>query len=65
MKAKIKQISTEHKTPYILVVGEKEKADGTVCVRYRFSSKKPQETMKLDDFIKYVEDKVATHFIGI
>ena len=65
MKAKIKQISTEHKTPYILVVGEKEKADGTVCVRYRFSSKKPQETLKLEDFIKYVEDKVATHFIGI
>ncbi|MBO4857215.1 MAG: threonine--tRNA ligase [Treponema sp.] len=65
MKAKIKQISTEHKTPYILVVGEKEKADGTVCVRYRFSSKKPQENLKLEDFIKYVEDKVATHFIGI
>ena len=65
MKNKIKNISMEHRTPYILVVGEKEKADGTVCVRYRFSSKKPQETMKLDDFIKYVEDKVNTHFIGI
>ena len=57
MKAKIKQISTEHKTPYILVVGEKEKADGTVCVRYRFSSKKPQETMKIEDFVKYVVSK--------
>ena len=65
MKAKIKQISTEHRTPYILVVGEKERADGAVCVRYRFSSKKPQETMKLEDFVKYVEDKVNTHFIGI
>ena len=65
MKAKIKRISQEHKTPYILVVGQKEKDEGTVCVRYRFSSQKPQETMKLTDFIKYVEDKVNTHFIGI
>ena len=65
MKAKIKRISQEHKTPYILVVGQKERDEGTVCVRYRYSSQKPQETMKLDDFIKYVEDKVNTHFIGI
>ncbi len=65
MKAKIKRISQEHKTPYILVVGEKEKEDGTVCVRYRYSSKKPQETMKLEDFIKYVQEKVNTHYIGI
>ena len=65
MKAKIKRISQEHKTPYILVVGAKEKEEGTVCVRYRYSSQKPQETMKLDDFIKYVQDKVDTHFIGI
>ena len=65
MKAKIKRISQEHKTPYILVVGQKERDEGTVCVRYRFSSQKPQETMKLADFIKYVEDKVNTHFIGI
>ena len=55
MKAKIKNISMEHRTPYILVVGEKEKAEGTVCVRYRFSSKKLQETMKLEDFVKYVQ----------
>ena len=65
MKAKIKSVSTEHRTPYVLVVGEKEKAEGTVCVRYRFSSKKPQETMKIEDFIAYVEDKINTHFIGI
>ncbi len=55
MKAKIKNISMEHRTPYILVVGEKEKAENAVCVRYRFSSKKPQETMKLEDFVKYVQ----------
>ena len=50
MKAKIKNVSLEHKTPYVLVVGEKEKSEGSVCVRYR---------------IKYVEDKVSSHFIGI
>ena len=65
MKAKIKQISMEHRTPYILVVGQKEKDEKSVCVRYRFSSGKQQETMKIDDFIKYVEDKINSHFIGI
>ena len=57
MKAKIKKISTEHKTPYILVVGQKEKEDGTVCVRYRYSSGKQQETKSVEDFISYVEKK--------
>ena len=65
MKAKIKNISTEHKKPYILVVGKNEKDSETVTCRYRFSSKKPQETIKLKDFIKYVQDKNETHFIGI
>ena len=57
MKAKIKSISQEHRTPYILVVGQKEKDEGAVCVRYRFSSGKPQETMKLADFVSYVQKK--------
>jgi threonyl-tRNA synthetase len=61
MKAKIKQISTEHRTPYILVVGQKEKDENSVCVRYRFSSKKPQETKSVEDFIEYVKDKVNSH----
>lgn len=65
MKTKIKTISTEHRTPYVLVVGQKEQDEGSVCVRYRFSSKKPQETMKLADFVAYVEDKINTHFVGI
>ncbi len=65
MKAKIKTISTEHRTPYVLVVGQKEQDEGSVCVRYRFSSKKPQKTMKLADFVAYVEDKINTHFVGI
>ncbi len=61
MKAKIKQISTEHRTPYILVVGQKEKDENSVCIRYRFSSKKPQETKSVEDFIKYVKNKVNSH----
>lgn len=56
MKAKIKGISMEHRTPYILVVGEKEKAEDSVCVRYRFSSGKQQETKKLSEFVDYVLD---------
>ncbi len=63
MRAKIKTLTKEHKTPYILVVGEKEKADGTVAVRFRDG--RDQQVMKLDDFIAYVRDKVNTHFIGI
>ena len=63
MRAKIKTITKEHKTPYILVVGEKEKADGTVAVRFRDG--RELQVMKLDDFIAYVRDKVNTHFIGI
>lgn len=65
MKAKIKNISQEHRTPYILVVGQKEMDEGSVCVRYRFSSKKPQETMKLEDFVKYVEQKNEDKGTGI
>lgn len=65
MKAKIKVISKEHKTPYILVVGEREQAEGTVAVRFRASSGLQQQTMKIEDFVKYVQEKVETHFNGI
>lgn len=65
MRAKIKMITKEHKTPYIIVVGENEKRDGTVTVRYRADSKKDQETMKKAAFIAYVKDKIKTHYVGI
>lgn len=65
MKAKIKMITKEHKTPYILVVGEREQAEGTVAVRFRASSGLQQQTMKIEDFVKYVQEKVETHFNGI
>lgn len=65
MKNKIKNISSTNKTPYILVVGQKEKDDNSVCVRFRFSSKLPQQTMALDAFKTYIMDKINTHFNGI
>ena len=65
MKAKIKMITKEHKTPYILIVGQKEMEEGTVSVRFRQSSGLEQKTFKLEDFVAYVQDKVNTHFIGI
>ncbi len=65
MRQKIKVITKEHKTPYILVVGENEQKDGTVTVRFRQSSGIEQKTMKIEDFISYVEEKVSSHFVGI
>ncbi len=65
MKAKIKVISQEHKTPYILVVGANEQNEGTVTVRFRYSSQIPQKTMKLEEFKAYILEKVSTHYNGI
>lgn len=62
MKGKIKTAQLQ-KIPYMLVVGEKEKADGTVAVRFRDG--RQQQVMKVDEFIAYLKDKVDTHFIGI
>lgn len=65
MRQKIKIITKEHKTPYILVVGENEKNEKTITVRFRQSSGLEQKTMKLEDFIAYVHEKTESHFIGI
>lgn len=65
MRQKIKIITKEHKTPYILVVGENEKNEKTVTIRFRQSSGLEQKTMKLEDFIAYVHVKTESHFIGI
>lgn len=65
MRQKIKIITKEHKTPYILVVGENEKNEKTVTVRFRQSSGLEQKTMKIEDFIAYVHEKTESHFIGI
>lgn len=65
MKNKIKNISTEHRTPYILVVGEKEQGENSVTCRFRFSSKIPQKIFALKEFEDYVLDKIRTHYNGI
>ena len=65
MRQKIKVITKEHKTPYILVVGENEKNERTVTVRFRQSSGLEQKTMKIEDFIAYVQDKIDNHVVGI
>lgn len=65
MKAKIKLVSSEHKTPYILVVGKNEMENKTVSCRFRFSSGLEQRTFQLQEFVEYVKEKSATHFNGI
>lgn len=65
MRNKIKMITKEHKTPYILIVGENEMKEKTVTVRFRQSSGLEQKTMKIEEFIAYVQDKVNNHVIGI
>lgn len=65
MKTKIKTLTSEHKTPYILVVGQKEQDSNSVCVRFRSDSKLAQKTMLLHDFIDYVKDKIVNRYNGI
>ena len=62
MKGKIKAAQLQ-KIPYMLVVGEKEKEAGTVAVRFRDG--RPQQIMKVEDFMAYLKEKVDTHFVGI
>jgi threonyl-tRNA synthetase len=46
------------KIPYMLVVGEKEAAEGTVAVRFRDGRQLP--AMSLGEFISYVDEKIAS-----
>ncbi|WP_033171076.1 threonine--tRNA ligase [Selenomonas sp. ND2010] len=46
------------KTPYTLVVGDQEVADKTAAVRKR--GVQESATMKIDDFIAYVQEKIAS-----
>ena len=65
MKTKIKMITSEHKTPYILVVGAKEKEEGTVACRFRADSGKQQQVFKLEDFKAYVTEKIRNHSVEL
>ena len=56
MNAKIREAQNQ-KTPYMLVVGQKEADEGSVAVRYRDG--RPQETLSLADFKAHVLTRVA------
>ena len=53
---KIREAQT-HKIPYMLVVGQKEEADGTVSVRSRF--KGDEGSRELSSFISDVKEEIA------
>jgi threonyl-tRNA synthetase len=55
MNAKIRQAQL-FKIPYMLVVGEREMADGTVSLRKRDGSR--QDGMPVDQFIKMAKDRI-------
>lgn len=52
---KIRDNEVKH-IPYMLVVGEKEAADGTVNVRKQGTQE--QQTMSMEDFAKKINDEV-------
>lgn len=62
MNAKIRLAQTQ-KIPYMLVVGEKESNEGTVTIRFRDG--RPQQVMKIEEFVAYVKNMVANHVAGI
>ena len=54
---RIRQAQTQ-KVPYMLVMGDREVADGKVAVRLR--SGENMDPMPIDDFVTLISDKVAT-----
>lgn len=62
MNAKIRVAQTQ-KTPYMLVVGEKEAADNAVAVRFRDG--RQQQVMKLAEFTAYLQEKVSSHAVDL
>ena len=62
MNAKIRLAQTQ-KTPYMLVVGEKEAADNAVAVRFRDG--RQQQVMSLADFTAYLQEKVSSHSVDL
>ncbi|MDR2897735.1 MAG: threonine--tRNA ligase, partial [Spirochaetaceae bacterium] len=61
MNAKIRT-AQNLRIPYMLVVGQQEAETDSAAIRFRDGRK---ETMKLDDFIVYIKDKIASRSIEI
>ncbi len=57
MNAKIRK-HQKQKVPYMLIVGEKELAEGTVSVRTRTNEQ--MNGMPLEEFISFIEEKIAS-----
>ena len=57
MNAKIRKAQLM-KVPYMLVVGDRERAEGTVALRRRDGSR--QDGMPVDDFVALVAERIAT-----
>ena len=51
------------RVPYMLVVGEKEAADGLVSMRVQGGGE--QATMKMEDFAQRIKDEVAEQLKNI
>ena len=62
MNKKIKQ-GTKEKIPFLLILGEKEAADGTVTVRQRGMDE--QVTVKADDFLARAQDLIRTRALQL
>ena len=58
---KIREAQSQ-KIPYMLVVGDREVAEGTVAVRHRF--KADLGAMKVKDFASKLSELVATHNVN-
>ena len=58
---KIREAQSQ-KVPYMLVVGDKEAAEGTVAVRHRF--KADLGAMKVEDFVRKISELVVTHNVN-
>ena len=61
MNAKIRKHQS-FKVPYQLVVGQKEMEEKAVAVRFRDGR---QQTMKLDEFVSYLSEKVSSKDIDL
>ena len=55
MNAKIRQAQL-FKVPYMLVVGDREMAEGTISLRKRDGSR--QDGMPVDEFIRLAKDRI-------
>jgi threonyl-tRNA synthetase len=47
------------KIPYMLIVGEEERNNGTISVRKHGQEGKGNSTMSIEDFVKIIETEIS------